>query len=425
MSKKIFISHSVSDEKIGEKLVDSLINLGIPQDIIFYSSKYHTGVGLGNDFTKTVKMALSESEVVILLLTKNFYKSEYCLNEMGAAWFSDKKCIPILLGGLQISDMKGFIDSHYIAMWPNESDVKKLSSILIDYCEIINDLQTYENIFKDFIDEANRIATINNQHPEEITEAYSNIEKNNIQNKFTDEEILLLNFFIINHSSIFRNVFCNGKKTSDMLEFEKYFEQFDDFNYEKAEYNLSKSQMIFPVADYNGDYMGYEIPIDVFRDLLSVSERGKKHIESVIIKHTTIQLSDSKKPCNIIEEYIKSNKIKELDALLFAYMIDTNDINLGDRWMATGTIESIKRWEEENSLYNYKLSSNYHVALNSLINRDFLDVKSTTSYGNPREYRLKPNLVRFLNDISEASLKILNKVVEDNKCEKKDIALPF
>ena len=77
VQKKIFISHSNLDERIGEKLVDALVAMGIPQDIIFFSSKYHTGVGLGSDFSQVVKSALTECEIVIFLLTKNFYQSEY------------------------------------------------------------------------------------------------------------------------------------------------------------------------------------------------------------------------------------------------------------------------------------------------------------------------------------------------------------
>ena len=126
VQKKIFISHSNLDEQVGEKLVDALIAMGIPQDIIFFSSKYHTGVGLGHDFSQVVKSALKKCEVVIFLLTKNFYNSEYCLNEMGAVWYDNKKFIPVILGGLTFNDMKGFIDSHYIALRPETTESYKL-----------------------------------------------------------------------------------------------------------------------------------------------------------------------------------------------------------------------------------------------------------------------------------------------------------
>ena len=196
MPKKIFISHSTVDEKIGEQLVDSLIELGVPKDIIFYSSKYHTGVGLGNNFPQTIKSALQESELVIFLLTKNFYQSAFCLNEMGATWYSGKKLIPILLGGLKFEDMKGFINSQYIVMKPNVDDIEKLSSSMKNYIDIVNNRQSTEDIFKGFLQEANRIAEINKQYANIENEEISNIEKYILQNRFTDNEILLLNYFI-------------------------------------------------------------------------------------------------------------------------------------------------------------------------------------------------------------------------------------
>ena len=86
MDKKIFISHSSLDTEIGEKFVDALIDIGIPKEIIFFSSRYHTGVELGKDFHAVIKDNIKSCDIVIFLLTRNFYNSAACLNEMGAAW---------------------------------------------------------------------------------------------------------------------------------------------------------------------------------------------------------------------------------------------------------------------------------------------------------------------------------------------------
>ena len=44
---------------------------------------------------------------------KNFYNSNYCHNEIGAGWIcDDKEKIPILIGGMTFSDMRGFIGSQ-------------------------------------------------------------------------------------------------------------------------------------------------------------------------------------------------------------------------------------------------------------------------------------------------------------------------
>ena len=68
---KIFISHSSADANVGEKFLDALVSLGINKEEVFYSSLYFTGVALGENFHSYIKKALSESELVIFLLTSN------------------------------------------------------------------------------------------------------------------------------------------------------------------------------------------------------------------------------------------------------------------------------------------------------------------------------------------------------------------
>ena len=93
--KKIFISHSSLDTQIGEKFVDALIELGVDKNLIFYSSRYHTGVEIGKDFHSVIKNQLKNCEIVVFLLTRNFYQSPACLNEMGAAWILEKNILKI------------------------------------------------------------------------------------------------------------------------------------------------------------------------------------------------------------------------------------------------------------------------------------------------------------------------------------------
>lgn len=127
--KKIFISHSVKDIEIGNKFLDYIESLGFDKSNIFYSSKFHNGVELGKTFPDVVKRNFQESDLIVFLLTSNFYESPYCLNEMGAAWISDEKeIVPILLGNLSFSDMKGFIDSRTKTFSPQYSEPQELFS---------------------------------------------------------------------------------------------------------------------------------------------------------------------------------------------------------------------------------------------------------------------------------------------------------
>lgn len=127
--KKIFISHSVKDVEIGNKFLGFVESLGFDKNNIFYSSKFHNGVELGKTFPDMVKKNFKESDLIVFLLTSNFYESSYCLNEMGAAWISDEKeIVPVLLGDLSFSDMKGFIDSRTKTFSPKYSEPQELFS---------------------------------------------------------------------------------------------------------------------------------------------------------------------------------------------------------------------------------------------------------------------------------------------------------
>ena len=432
MSKEIFISHSKHDEKVGEKLVDSLIELGVPRDTIFYSSKYHTGIKYGKNFPEEIKTALQECKLVIFLLTKNFYKSPYCLNEMGAAWFAGKYCIPILLDGLTEKDMLGFYDSKYLAMFPNNESINNFVGLLTPYIDVFNDISKAEYIFKDFIDEANKISASENQDESNIKDIISELETDILMNKFTDSELLLFNFFIIiNYNNIDENIEFDYfteeyKRSKSLQEFERYSSRFVNVDFEKGKSLLKKNDYLLYKFNRDNEYTGCELKINIFRDLISLSERGRKHIEAVVTKH--IAINDEKNELkqneinNNLENYILNSKLKELDALLFVYMKDTNDFNLGDRWKADKTIEKIKKWEHKR-LLNNKLSSNYQNALSSLLKKEMFEVESITAYGNPREYRLKDEYIYAINHLSESANQVLSKVIERNADEEDD--LPF
>jgi len=123
-----------------------------------------------------------------------------------------------------------------------------------------------------------------------------------------------------------------------------------------------------------------------------------------------------------MEGIILNPKFKEIEALIFQYMIDTTTINLGHRWKTEEQINSIRIWEKNKSLSN-KLSSNYDTALRIIIFRKLVDVSSVTSYGNPREYKLKDEYVNQLFNLSNEAQVVLDIVIMNNP--QMDSELPF
>ena len=408
--------------------------MGIPQDIIFFSSKYHTGVGLGNDFSKVVKSALTECEIVIFLLTKNFYQSEYCLNEMGAVWYANKKFIPVILGGLTFNDMKGFIDSHYIALRPKANEAYKLSIELKQYIQAPNNLHPPKVVFKDFIEEANKVAEITEQYASKNEVSISETEKTLLRQRFTDNEVILLNYFIemstvsLNDVTSYNPITNENEKSSELEEFEAYCSRYVNFDYNKAKALLEKSGYLTYVYDnsWDANYLGCELDTDFFRDLISLSERGKSFIGEILAKYKKVDISATAiSNENELETLLIKGNLSEIEVLLLAFMLSTNQMSLGTRWKAAQTISNIATWEVQNKLFDCTLSRNYEHALNGLINREMLDIASYTSYGNLREYRLKQPLMNQLYKLSSRGKLILNATIQNNISENLADEIPF
>lgn len=95
--------------------------------------------------------------------------------------------------------------------------------------------------------------------------------------------------------------------------------------------------------------------------------------------------------------------------LFIAYIVDERMCNFGDRWMADGQIESIKNWEDKNTL-DSTLSKNYGSCLQFLVQNDLVYESSWTSYGNPREYSLCVSLQELLFSCPKEYIEKLQKV---------------
>lgn len=109
----IFISHRSSDEEVAEMILDFLKGCGIPGERIFCSSL--PGNDVKEKIGPEVKGQMKDAAIIILLLSKEYYESSFCLNEAGIAWYLDDiaTIIPIGVRDIGPTDMKGFLDSSY------------------------------------------------------------------------------------------------------------------------------------------------------------------------------------------------------------------------------------------------------------------------------------------------------------------------
>ena len=120
----VFISHRSIDVKIAEMIKDFLVNTGIPNEKIFCSSLPGNDVQLR--ISEEVKQRLKESVINILILTKDYYDSAYCMNEAGVIWYLQDEVTALAIGLPEINcnNMLGFFgNDNKIRRLNNENDI--------------------------------------------------------------------------------------------------------------------------------------------------------------------------------------------------------------------------------------------------------------------------------------------------------------
>ncbi|MBU2359021.1 MAG: toll/interleukin-1 receptor domain-containing protein [Alphaproteobacteria bacterium] len=104
---KIFISHSSKNASYGQALVELLTSIGIAHGDITFTSDTSYGIPSGQNIFNWLKGKISEKPFVIYLLSKDYFSSVACLNEMGAAWVIENQHIAIFTPDFDI-DSKDF-----------------------------------------------------------------------------------------------------------------------------------------------------------------------------------------------------------------------------------------------------------------------------------------------------------------------------
>lgn len=132
MSKSVFVSHAVKDKELAAAIVDLIEDgIGVPESEIFCSSLDGYGIPTGENFISYIKSEIQEPKVVILLLTPSYFKSNFCLCEMGAAWAKSHKIFSILVPPLSYEDVKVVLTSTQVAKIEDDIKYNELRDHLI------------------------------------------------------------------------------------------------------------------------------------------------------------------------------------------------------------------------------------------------------------------------------------------------------
>lgn len=95
---KIFVSHASADKPLVDELFDLLqTGCDLRLENLLCSSVEGAGVSTGDEFITWINTNLCSADLIILLLTPNYYASKFCLAEMGAAWALQKDVFPLVL----------------------------------------------------------------------------------------------------------------------------------------------------------------------------------------------------------------------------------------------------------------------------------------------------------------------------------------
>lgn len=164
--KKIFISHCSKNRKISDSICDLLKDIKVPTERIYYSSYEETGAGYLENCLNSISSEFKENELlVIFILSKEFYKSNVCLAEMGATWVTTENYIPIILPPLDYSDVNGAVDHMKNSICLSDLNLStkldKFKDTVEDFIGIEDKVQTsewtrYKKKFMDSVDDYNK-----------------------------------------------------------------------------------------------------------------------------------------------------------------------------------------------------------------------------------------------------------------------------
>lgn len=155
----LFISHSSADEGIASALVTMLRTLGFNKQNLFCSSVPGYDIAEGEDIYDNLATKFTEYDIyVIFLLSKNYYGSVACLNEMGATWVLKTKYSTIICPGFDVPDIKGAINPRKMAVMLGDSKrvngkLNQLKDHLIEFFHLpkVDDDTIWENDRNEFL----------------------------------------------------------------------------------------------------------------------------------------------------------------------------------------------------------------------------------------------------------------------------------
>jgi len=130
---RIFISHAASDETLVEEFVDLLhVGIGIQPDDIFCSSLPGMDIPTGAAFISHIKTQVTNPDLVLLIISPEFLKSQFCQHEVGASWALSLPVFPIIVPPLDYADVRGVLAGTQTAKLGDKESLNDLRDDLTE-----------------------------------------------------------------------------------------------------------------------------------------------------------------------------------------------------------------------------------------------------------------------------------------------------
>lgn len=145
-SKPIFISHAAVDDQIADVVADILntaIGINVTEQV-FCTSLQGMKIPPGKDFKEFVREQIQNPEIVILLITKNYLASQFCIAELGASWAMAHRIIPLLVPPTNYGDMKAVLANVHALKIDDASDWNEALQVFKDELKIDPNVNRWE-----------------------------------------------------------------------------------------------------------------------------------------------------------------------------------------------------------------------------------------------------------------------------------------
>jgi hypothetical protein len=122
---RLFLSHAADDATLANYLADTL-RKGSPKLNVFVASRVGD-IPTGEEWLAKIRSELKRADAYLVLLTPVSITRKWIWYETGAAWWSEKRLIPVVAAGLKKSDVPLPLGAHQALSLDEPADVAQLA----------------------------------------------------------------------------------------------------------------------------------------------------------------------------------------------------------------------------------------------------------------------------------------------------------